>query len=269
MKISEDVLAVLSTLSIDGAHVRITEQLDRNLYTKVNKVLEALGGTWTRKVKAHVFPGDAGERIELAITTGEVEVARDIGWFPTPAPLAAKLVELADVRRGHYVLEPSAGTGAIVEAIIKHRPSKVLAIEYRHERVEVLRAKLDLKDWRDVGAILMDFMDFECVNVRALDLIPATRHDDRFDRVVMNPPFCRSGRGDHLDHVRHAFEMLKPGGVLVSVLPAGIEFRNDRRHRETRGWILEHGTLERLPEGSFKSSGTSVNTCVARMERRA
>src|SRR5207253_4915938 len=34
--------------------------------------------------------------------------------FPTPATLAARLVELAEIHEGHSILEPSAGTGALV-----------------------------------------------------------------------------------------------------------------------------------------------------------
>jgi phospholipid N-methyltransferase len=37
--------------------------------------------------------------------------------FPTPAQLAAVMVELAQIEHGQEVLEPSAGTGAIVDAV--------------------------------------------------------------------------------------------------------------------------------------------------------
>ena len=36
----------------------IVQQLDRNDYVKVNKALEALGGKWNRKAKAHLFDED-------------------------------------------------------------------------------------------------------------------------------------------------------------------------------------------------------------------
>ena len=37
------------------------------------------------------------------------------------------------------------------------------------------------------------------------------------DKIIMNPPFDRGG---DCDHVRHAFQFLKPGGVLVAVMSA-------------------------------------------------
>lgn len=44
MKIEDNVLAILSTAETEGNALRLTAQLDRNMYVKVNKVLEAAGG---------------------------------------------------------------------------------------------------------------------------------------------------------------------------------------------------------------------------------
>jgi hypothetical protein len=47
---SQEVLAVISSGEVDGNSFCITSgQLDRNLYTAVNEVLENLGGKWSRK----------------------------------------------------------------------------------------------------------------------------------------------------------------------------------------------------------------------------
>ena len=47
----------------------------------------------------------------------ETTTARD--FFPTPAPLADRLVELAGIKPGAVVLEPSAGGGNIVAAVLE------------------------------------------------------------------------------------------------------------------------------------------------------
>ena len=71
--------------------------------------------------------------------------------------------------------------------------------------------------------------------------------DPRFDAVVMNPPFYGRHYKLHLDH---AVKFLKPGGVLVCILPATAHY--------------DHGTTigrwTDLPVGSFASSGTNVPT---------
>lgn len=247
MKISQEVLEVLSALSFDGNMVRIEQQLDRKLYTKVNDVLSACGGKWTRGVKAHVFRDDAEPIISAAINAGEVKTAKDDGFFATPVELASHLVEIAGVKQGHRALEPSAGTGRIVDELIRAGAS-VLAWEIDAERAASMTGQHVA-----LNVVVGDFMNCPPIS-------------PRLDRVVLNPPFCKVGIGDHLDHVRHAYGLLGDGGVLVSVLPSSVTFRQDRRHREFREWFQKRGgEVEPLPEGSFKSSGTMVNTCVLRM----
>ncbi len=255
MKIDQESLANLSALEyVPGklGHVKIVEQLDRGAYTKLNKVLEALGGKWSKKDKAHVFDGaNAQIRIDHAITTGEVETGQDVGWFPTPRALADRLVDLACEadRETTWALEPSAGDGAIVRALSAagFEKAEIIAVERDEKRRNALRA---------AGLCTVDNVD---------DFMDLTLAGNDVDIVVMNPPFCRVGKGDHLDHVRHAFAQLLPGGRLVSVLPASVSFRRDRRHADFRGWVLEHGEIEPLPERSFKESGTDVSTVVVRM----
>ena len=92
--LSEDVLAVLSTASIEGNSVILNcGQLDRKLYQDVNKALEALGGKWSRKAKGHVFSADPSEKLDNAILTGEVTPPSKNGYFPTPKQIVMRLIE--------------------------------------------------------------------------------------------------------------------------------------------------------------------------------
>lgn len=280
MQISNEVITELSALVITNNCASIVKQLDRKLYLKVNEVLEACGGKWDRKAKAHVFEADPTDLLALAISTGSVVTHKDVGFFATPTSLAKRLVEMAEIKPGMTVLEPSAGEGAIAVEIMK-ADAYVYCIERDPKRRLRLAACLGdlLGDLRyaapsktpnigDPYALanytirveqsnpdgLSDFMDYEA--------------EEPFDATVMNPPFLKVGKGDHLDHVMHAFGMLAPGGVLVSVLPSGVEFRTDKRHIRFRMWLAEHsGELTKLPEGSFAESGTNVNTCVVKVRR--
>lgn len=263
MKIDQDTLAVISSLEVRGHRVYM-RKLERGLYLKVNKIIEALGGDWDRKSQSHAFQEDPRAAIEMVILTGEVTTAQDIGFFPTPAPLARQLVELAEVGLGMSALEPSAGTGRIVDALVE-AGAAVVAVERDDKMRQALMtrsldsvANIGRGGFFTVAALERDFMRADLGTTHDPGLPPV-----RFDRVVMNPPFMKSGEGDHLDHVRHAFGMLKPGGILVSVLPAGVFFRKDKRHTTFRAWLEDSNhlySLLPLPEGSFKESGTMIHT---------
>jgi type I restriction-modification system DNA methylase subunit len=81
-----------------------------------------------------------------------------------------------------------------------------------------------------------------------------------FDAVCMNPPFSK--RQDII-HVKHALKFLKPGGKLVSVMSAGVTFRQDNLTKDFRAMIEDNdGDFTQLAPGSFKSSGTNVNAVV-------
>ena len=59
------------------------------------------------------------DEIRDALKTG-VQVVAVPQLFPTPPELAARMVELAEIEPGHRVLEPSAGTGNIVEPVFNN-----------------------------------------------------------------------------------------------------------------------------------------------------
>lgn len=240
-KIAQDVLKVLDAATIDGALLTLNGNLDRKLYVETNKVIEAAGGKWNRSKKAHVFEGEAIDAIEPIILTGEyARTKQDFGQFDTPADLAETVVDLADVRAGMSVLEPSAGIGRIAAAA-RQAGAHVTCWEIDAKRAEKLT---------DYALNIGDFLAAEPINA--------------FDRVVMNPPFAKQ---DDIRHVTHAHKFLKPGGRLVAIMSASVMFRDNKLATEFRDFVSANGgTVKRLPDGSFKSSGTGVNTCIVTIE---
>ncbi|OXM47517.1 SAM-dependent methyltransferase [Amycolatopsis alba DSM 44262] len=84
----------------------------------------------------------------------------------------------------------------------------------------------------------------------------------------MNPPYSTSeNRTLWIDRLHIAWRLLAPGGRLVAILPNGLTFRQDRRHRELRELVKSQGDYRDLPADSFISSGTGVRTVVAWMSR--
>ena len=84
--------------------------------------------------------------------------------------------------------------------------------------------------------------------------------DAIYDRVVMNPPFAKQA---DIKHILHALKFLKSDGLLVSVMAAGVLFRDNRLTTDFRDLINERGgNIEELPDGAFKESGTMVRTVI-------
>lgn len=249
MKVATDVLEVLDRAETNGPRLVLTGQLDRKLYTATAKAIEAAGGKWNRKERAHVFADDAAEAIEQILLTGEVVSAKQqFGYFPTPAAVVDRLVDLADLSRGMDVLEPSAGRGAIAVPLAE-LGLFVSCIELQ-ERNAAYLAGLDVTGINNV--ICGDFLTME----------PRTM----FDRIVMNPPFAKQA---DIAHVVHALNFLKPGGLLAAVMSAGVLFRAGLA-AEFRDLVTKRGgTFEEVPEGAFKESGTGVRTVIAVIPRAA
>ncbi|WP_105680562.1 methyltransferase [Cronobacter dublinensis] len=245
MRVDNEVLNVLSAAECNGTQLILKGQLDRNLYTRTNKVLEAAGGKWNRKAKAHIFDTDASDRIEQIILTGDVVVPKDdFEFFPTPPDIAERVIKLADIKNGMRVLEPSAGKGALALA------AQQSALDVKVDMFELMpenNAHLHSMNIKD--AKIGDPIDFLSIEPMA-----------SFDRIVMNPPFSRQ---TDIKHVSHALKFLKPGGLLVSVMASSVTFRSNKLTTDFRQLIEERGGhIEELPEGSFKSSGTMVNTVI-------
>jgi predicted RNA methylase len=242
------ILNVLGAARLDGARLHLEGQLDRKLYQQVAKTIEAAGGKWSRKEGAHVFDGDAADVIEPILLTGEVTSRKqEFGQFDTPPALAARLVAIADVRPGMKVLEPNAGAGNIVAAIIDalETGANVWAYEIDPKRHAACRER----HFRAFGSGGLGLRDFLTVPPEPV-----------FDRVIMNPPFARQA---DIDHVLHAAKFLRPSGRLAAITSASVAFRTNRKTEDFRAFVAARGgTIEALPTGSFRESGTDVSAAI-------
>lgn len=238
MNIADDVLEYLKTCRVDGAKLYLPEgQLDRKFYDKVDKVLKMMGGKWSKLMKCHIFPADVSEVFGGVLEAGTVvDEKQTFQFFPTPEEVVRELLIHASVETGHWVLEPSAGDGAIIKML----PAGInlVAVEIHQERAKGLAAL-------DVGAVITaDFLELEPSRYKP------------FDRIVMNPPFTR---GAATAHILHALKFLKPGGRLVSIVPG----RGDAKLRARLAICGDVEFMVRpLPAGSFKAAGTGIDTSI-------
>lgn len=211
-------------------------------------------GVWLRKFangNGHLFfDADTMRDINMALAEyyGEVlsdcyeekpterkagtAVSKDLQYYPTPVETVNRIIGDLYIDKGDKVLEPSCGCGRILDGIKKAYPeAKLWGIEVDAERAAMAKAK-------GHNVYVGNF----------LEAVP----EAKYDRVIMNPPFY----GTHYaKHVRHALKFLKPGGTLTAILPITAR--------------LDHGLLDDLngrwddlPVGSFRESGTNINTTI-------
>lgn len=156
--------------------------------------------------------------------------------FPTPATVAARMVELADLQAGDLIREPSAGTGALLDAVeASGVPVRVIATEINHGLADQLAR-------RHSGAQVFA-ADF-------LDLNP--EHHEKAEKILMNPPFANA---IDIEHIQHARKFLKPGGVLVAICASG-----PRQEAALRPQVEASGGIwEPLPDRTF-APATNVRT---------
>lgn len=126
----------------------------------------------------------------------------------TPPDVAALMVDYLGPQTDGLTLEPSAGTGALIAALVAagYTPARICAVE-RHNR---LAARLS----GDMAAQIYNrcFLDF------------AREHEGGlgFSRIVMNPPF-RAVKA----HIKAALSLLaEDTAVMVALVP--ITFEHER-----------------------------------------
>lgn len=158
----------------------------------------------------------------------------------TPPELAKELVALAGVRKDSRVLEPEAGIVNIADAA-KEVTDHVDCIERMTDFCEILKLKKH--------------------NVIGNDLLTAETAPI-YDAVVMNPPFS-----EECEHIKRAFDFLRPGGSLVAVCSSSIQWKSTRKYEQFRDWLSEH--THSIDECGAKFEMTGVHTVVLVVDKAA
>lgn len=174
-------------------------------------------------------------RARLDGRTPVAEIRASSQLFVTPDPVCHQLIDLAEIMDDERILEPSAGTGAILRAVRKAAPlARCDAVELDAELAGHLRAVFP-----GVTVWCGDFLDYQ----------PETR----YSKILMNPPFQHA---QDIRHIQHALTLLGSGGVLAAVCLNGP--------RQQRILKPLSDVWEPLPPGTFKY--TDVSTAILRIQ---
>ena len=161
-------------------------------------------------------------------------------FYPTPENVIVEMLKVSDVK-DKIILEPSAGTGNIVDYLTKAGAKEVLTCEIN----EKFRAILDGKS-RLVGA---DFLELTAEEISHVDM------------VVMNPPFSTIRK-----HLLHAWEIAPGGCEIISLANSNIlevGYRDDNEKKQIIELTENFGGSEFLGRVFADSNERQTDVCVS------
>lgn len=163
-------------------------------------------------------------------------------FYPTPPDVAATMLDPLDLR-GRVVVEPSAGSGNLVQACLERGAAEVLMVE-PEPKLRAILAGIPA-DCRLIGN---DWLTVTAEQISHADL------------VVMNPPFSADER-----HILHAWAIAPAGCEIVSLCNAsiiGASRWSSRRNQELCTLIEQYGDSENLgpvfASGAERTTGTEI-----------
>lgn len=182
----------------------------------------------------------------LAREIEALQFTKIAGYVPTPPAVIETMLQHARLTEHSTVLEPSAGSGAIVDAVRESTPTASIDVcEVNHTLAAILERK-------GCNVVANDFTTLG--------------NGKKYDSVLMNPPFELLADAAH---VRFAYNnCLAVGGRLVSIMSPAVFFHSNVNAMAWRGWFeTNNGYKIDLPANSFKESGTNVNTVMVVIDK--
>jgi phospholipid N-methyltransferase len=181
------------------------------------------------------------EHIEFSEAPKPVVVHASTECHVTPPAIAERMVELLELESDDHVLEPSGGTGNLVQA--------VKAVGHDADFITIVEREYSL-----VQALLQRFCSADCDGV-----VPLVHNEDflswaearynagyRYEKIIMNPPFKQVKA-----HMEAARKLLRFTGVLIAVVPTTFDHPS-------------YEEIETLPSDTF--STCKVFTKIVRYE---
>ena len=222
---------------------------------QVAQALELIGGKWNRKQEGFVFPHDPTDLLVQISDVEKCNLKKEFQFFSTPANLAWDMMNRLDLQPDHSVLEPSAGNGALIDAILQRNfPPTVFFCEKMPTNITLLNQKYGKHD--RLFFLHPPEDDF-------LQLTP----EPVFDRIIANPPFSNN---QDITHIMRMYEFLNDGGKLVTLASTHWKQSGNGKEKAFRGWLTFVGAkITDIEAGTFKESGTNIPTVMIEIVKKA
>jgi type I restriction enzyme M protein len=228
------------------------------------------------------FPDLLGAAYEYLIGEFADSAGKKGGEFYTPRSVVRMMARITDPQEGMRVYDPCSGSGGMLILSAEHvqehggnpRNLHLFGQEYNGGVWAMSKMNMLLHGIPDADLRNGDTLA-EPLHVEGGELM-------RFDRVITNPPFSlnysqdglpfkerfaygfcpESGKKADLMFVQHMVSVLRPGGMVCTVLPHGVLFRGGAE-KEIRKGFLEDDLLDAvIGLGSNLFYGTGIPACI-------
>jgi type I restriction enzyme M protein len=228
------------------------------------------------------YPDLLGAAYEYLIRDFADSAGKKGGEFYTPRSVVRMMVRIAQPDEGMTIYDPCSGSGGMLilskEYLDEHQKNSKDLRLYGQEsnggvwaisKMNMLLHGIADADMRNGDTLA------EPLHTEGGELMP-------FDRVITNPPFSQnysqpglpfkerfrfgfcpdSGKKADLMFVQHMLSVLRPGGMVVTVMPHGVLFRGGAE-RDIRTGILDEDMLEAvIGLGPNLFYGTGIPACI-------
>lgn len=243
--------------------VKPSRVITDNEYNRLKPLIGLVGGFWREKYGGFSFNGTKQDverkmeycsRLDSFTIPDEVLQRSKYKFYPTPSEIAENLVDLANISELDVCLEPSAGQGSILDCIVK-KTSHYVAVELDPLNIDCLVN-------RGYKVYHMPFEDY----YNFYKYYRNYKVEQEITRVVMNPPFAETLC---LRHVMLAYDLLAPGGILVTILPENALYYKNNKVTDTFNCLLKGIQSECKPMATrvFANMGVNVHTVVLVMHK--
>lgn len=266
---------VYESCRIQGNNVFITtEQFDRIIYEEVKRTFANNGGKWKGKpLNGFVFDRDPKDMLEKLRSGVKVNTKKAFQEFFTPYTLADKMASMCEIIDGDEVLEPSCGSGRLLNACIA---------KYYEKNFHVSAVELNEFWVKDIDTLLENASNVIGYNLSNCDFLSWKTKGD-YDVIIANPPFTKN---QDVVHVNKMYTHLKSGGRLVSLMSTSwLHRQTGQINTDFRKFLgitnlavpkrkvafqdeEKYVSIELLPAGTFKESGTMVETVLLKIIKK-
>jgi hypothetical protein len=241
---TSELTSSLSKMIVNGNRLELPKDEQFTNYPTVKKALLMAGGKY---LKCGFLFNDNAQAIKDRLVGGEaINDKKKFQFFSTPSHVIDLIINKADIDSHMSVLEPSAGQGAIVDAIIEAGAHPSM-IELMPENIKVLNRKYS-----------MDLSPIDFLTINPADHI-------KYERIVANPPFTKN---QDVDHVLHMYKFLEQDGLLVSVMGKSWINGSQKKQLAFKEWLVSvNATVTDIDAGAFKESGTNIATVLVEIRK--